>query len=475
MAGIGEGNGGSREGALGRIRSHYDSGAFLEALARRVAVPSTSQDPAFAPCLWRYLEQEIAPAARGMGFEARVEPNPEEGGGPLLTAVRQEDGARPTVLVYGHGDTVLGQEGQWREGRDPWTLDRDGDRLYGRGAADNKGQHSINLAALEAVLAERGRLGFNAKLLVETSEETGSKGLRAFAAANRERLAADVLVASDGPRVAPDRPTLFLGSRGVVNYALEIDAREGSHHSGNWGGLLSNPATRLASAVASLVDARGRILVEGLRPPPMTNAVRAAIADCAVEGGPGAPEIDPGWGEPGLTPWERVFGWNALEVLAWEAGDAARPVNAIPPRARAVIQMRFVAGSDEAGFLPAIRAHLDAQGFRDVQAAPLRTVMQATRTPLDDPWVRRIAASLERTLGRPPALLPNLGGSIPNDVFTDLLGMPTIWVPHSYAGCSQHAPDEHALAPLLREGLEMMTGIFWDIGARTKEEKSGTA
>ena len=103
---------------------------------------------------------------------------------------------------------MLGHEGQWREGRDPWTLDRDGDRLYGRGTVDNKGQHGIALAALEAVLAERGRLGFNARLLVETSEETGSKGLRSFAEANRERLAADVLIASDGPRVAPDRPTV---------------------------------------------------------------------------------------------------------------------------------------------------------------------------------------------------------------------------------------------------------------------------
>ena len=194
---------GMREGALARIREHYDSGAFIEVLARRVAVPSTSQDPEFAPHLRRYLEEEIAPAAEGMGFEVRVEPNPEEGGGPLLTAVRQEDEALPTVLVYGHGDTVLGHEGQWREGRDPWTLDRDGERLYGRGTVDNKGQHGIALAALEAVLAERGRLGFNAKLLVETSEETGSKGLRAFAEANRQRLAADVLIASDGPRVAP--------------------------------------------------------------------------------------------------------------------------------------------------------------------------------------------------------------------------------------------------------------------------------
>ena len=368
-----------------RVRDHYDNGAFIDTLARRVAVPSTSQDPAFALHLWRYLEEEIAPAARDMGFEVAVDPNPESGGGPLLTAVRQEDDALPTVLVYGHGDTVLGHEGQWRDGRDPWTLDRDGDRLYGRGTVDNKGQHGIALAALETVLAERGRLGFNAKLLVETSEETGSKGLRAFAEANRERLSAHVLIASDGPRVAPDRPTVFLGSRGVVNFSLDIDAREGGHHSGNWGGLLSNPATRLASAVASMVDARGRILVEDLRPPPMSNAVRTAIADCAIDGGPGAPEIDPDWGEPGLTPWERVFGWNALEVLAWGAGDADRPVNAIPPRARAVIQMRFVAGSKEEKFEPAIRAHLDAHGFEDVQLAQMRTVMKATRTPLDDP------------------------------------------------------------------------------------------
>ena len=464
-SGEGTGEAGTRNGALDRVRDHYDSGAFVETLARRVAVPSTSQDPDFAPHLWRYLEEEIAPAARDMGFEAAVDPNPESGGGPLLTAVRHEEVALPTVLVYGHGDTVLGHEGQWRDGRDPWTLDPDGDRLYGRGTVDNKGQHGIALAALETVLAERGRRGFNAKLLVETSEETGSKGLRAFAEANRDRLAADVLIASDGPRVAPNRPTVFLGSRGVVNFSLDIDAREGGHHSGNWGGLLSNPATRLASAVASMVDARGRILVEDLRPPPMSNAVRTAIADCAIDGGPGAPEIDPDWGEPGLTPWERVFGWNALEVLAWGAGDAARPVNAIPPRARAVIQMRFVADCDEEKFEPAIRAHLDEHGFKDVQLAQMRTVMKATRTPLDDPWVRRVMVSLEETLGRPPALLPNLGGSIPNDVFTDVLGMPTIWVPHSYAGCSQHAPNEHALAPLLREGLEMMTGIFWDIGA----------
>ena len=73
-------------------------------------------------------------------------------------------------------------------------------------------------------------------------------------------------------------------------------------------------------------------------------------------------------------------------------------------------------------------------------------------------------ASIEKTLGRGPMVLPNLGGSLPNDVFAQTIGLPTIWVPHSYASCSQHAPNEHLLASVAREGLDIMTGIFWDLG-----------
>ena len=151
-------------------------------------------------------------------------------------------------------------------------------------------------------------------------------------------------------------------------------------------------------------------------------------------------------------------------MLAFETGTPGNPVNAVPPSATAYCQVRFVAGSDHAGFERAIRDHLLAEGFGMVQLEPTRMAMAATRTNLENPWVGRILASLGQTLGQPPAVLPNLGGSIPNDVFTDLLGMPTIWVPHSYAGCSQHAPNEHLLLPIVREGLGMMAGIYWDIG-----------
>ena len=121
-----------------------------------------------------------------------------------------------------------------------------GERLYGRGVADNKGQHSINLAALAVVLAERGRLGFNSTILLETGEEIGSPGLREFCERNGERLGADLLLASDGPRLRPDRPTLYMGSRGALNFDLNVELREDGHHSGNWGGLLANPGIILA-------------------------------------------------------------------------------------------------------------------------------------------------------------------------------------------------------------------------------------
>src|SRR4029453_4028242 len=175
-------------------------------------------------------------------------------------------------------------------------------------------------------------------------------------------LAADVLIASDGPRLRSDRPTIFLGSRGAFNFDLSVRLRDGAHHSGNWGGVLANPGTILVNAIASLVDARGRILVPALRPAPIPQGVRRALA--VIEPGePDGPAIDADWGEPGLTPAERVFGWTAREVLAFRTGNPERPVNAIPPRASAHLQMRFVAGCDWRTFAPAIRAPLDQHGF----------------------------------------------------------------------------------------------------------------
>ena len=178
----------------------------------------------------------------------------------------------------------------------------------------------------------------------------------------------------------------------------------------------------------------------------------------------GAPAIDPDWGEPGLTPAEKVFGWNTLEVLAFTTGNPAQPVNAIPPTARAHCHIRYVVPSDPDTFIPGIRAHLDANGFECVEITADPNRMAATRLDPDHPWVRWAVDSITRTTGTPPAILPNLGGSLPNDVFADVLGLPTLWVPHSYPACSQHAPDEHVLESVCADALRIMAGLFWDLG-----------
>jgi acetylornithine deacetylase/succinyl-diaminopimelate desuccinylase-like protein len=463
----------TRAQATAHALDYFDSGRFHADLARRIAIETESQESR-GDELHAYLQREIGPSLEAIGFRWRCVENPVAPCCPFLIAERWESDDLPTVLTYGHGDVIRGQGDRWTRGNGPWTLAIDGERIYGRGTADNKGQHTVNFAALAQVLAARGgALGFNVRVLLETGEEIGSPGLREIAEAHRQALVADVFIASDGPRLRADTPMLYLGSRGVMNFSLALKLREGGHHSGNWGGLLANPATILVNAIAGIVDGRGRILIDALRAPRPSNAVRHALADCAVEEGPepGA-AIDLEWGEPGFTPAERVFSSNTFEVLAMTAGNPAQPVNAVPPSAIAHCQMRFIAGSDWRRFLPAIRRHLDANGFGAIAIEQREHPMQATRLSPDDPWAQWAAQSLQTTTGIKPIILPNTGGSLPNDVFAEVIGLPTLWVPHSYGACSQHAPDEHLLAPVTRQALAIMAGLFWDLGERGTTPKA---
>nr|WP_319530664.1 hypothetical protein [uncultured Cohaesibacter sp.] len=126
----------------------------------------------------------------------------------------------------------------------------------------------------------------------------------------------------------------------------------------------------------------------------------------------------------------------------------------------------FVVGTERDEIIPALRRHLDANGFERIQIIPAdRAFFPATRLDPDHPWVIFAKQALKTATGMEPHLLPNLGGSLPNDCFADVLGLPTIWIPHSYAACSQHAPNEHILKSLSRQALLAMTGLFADISA----------
>ncbi|MEM7444840.1 MAG: M20 family metallopeptidase [Pseudomonadota bacterium] len=457
--------------AVDRAVAHLDTGAFERDLARRVAIPTVSQPPIEADACRAYLADEIGPALAALGCEWRIVENPDEPACPALIAVRNEDSNLPTIFCYGHGDVVRGLDDLWDEGLSPWRLERRGDRLYGRGTADNKGQHSILIEAQRAVLQTRGRLGFNLRWLIETGEEAGSAGLRQICRDNKDTLKADFLLASDGPRLSPDRPKLSLGTRGALNFTLSLKLRDGGLHSGNWGGLAANPATILANALASIADRRGKFAIEAWQPDSLTPSVKRALAKISFDKSQAANGgffADDDWGDESLSAAERVYGWNSFEVLSFIAGTPDRPVNAIPPWAEAHCQLRYVVGTDVENILPALRDHLDKNGFSQIEISqPDGVTFGATRTDPEAPLVLWAADIIERQSGAPIDILPNVGGSLPTDIFVEELGLPMLWVPHSYGGCGQHGPNEHLLLPAVREGLGIMTALFWEIGEGT--------
>ena len=454
-----------KEKAVQHATQYFDKGYFKKDLAELISVKTESQNN---ECnLENYYDQNIIPMLVKMGFKCRVMENPLSKANIILFAERIENADFSTILTYGHGDVVLGQDSCWDNGLSPYKLIEKDNRYYGRGTADNKGQHLINIKALNSLLSVQKKLGFNFKILFEMGEEIGSPGLKAFCQQNKELLKADVFIASDGPRISQKIPTIFTGSRGGINFDLSVNLRDNAHHSGNFGGILKDPSIILSHAIASITDARGQINIPEWLPTSLTPDIKEILAKLPlVDAGF---DLDPDWGQKELTMTERVFGWNSFSVLAMLSGEPEAPLNAISGHARSTCQLRFVVGTDVNKIIPALRNHLNSFGFEDVNIHESEmTPFPATRLEMNNSWLSLITKSLENSMGSKIDLLPNLGGSLPNDSFSEVLELPTIWIPHSYAGCAQHSPNEHMSVPLARQALICMTALFADLSKEAK-------
>ena len=159
----------------------------------------------------------------------------------------------------------------------------------------------------------------------------------------------------------------------------------------------------------------------------------------------------------GIQLQDALYRGSSQSAIALMGGEIQLGIDTV------VGQLRFVVGTDWQNAQATLREHLDVHGFSQVEIA-MGMHCGATRLDLHNPWVDWTMASLQASAGQPATLLPNLAGSLPNDIFADQLGLPTLWVPHSYPACAQHAPNEHLLAPVAREGLAVMAGLFWDLG-----------
>ena len=444
----------------------FVDGEFIANLRSLVSFVTDSKNSVSNENLIRYYVDGLSGIFAELGLQTEIIDNPITNAPPFLIGKRIESSELKTILLYGHGDTVPLQQELWNEGISPSKLKIIDEKIYGRGVADNKGQHLVNLMALLSVLKTRKKLGFNIKVIFEMGEEVGSPGLFELCEQYKDYLKSDVLIASDGPRVAVDVPTVFLGSRGAINFELEVKYREGAHHSGNWGGVLRDPGVRLSHALSIITNKTGNILIENWKPTSLTEEVRDRLKSLPNTVSKTL-EIDENWGEPGLSSNEKLFGWNSFSILAMKSGDIDVPVNAIQPSAKALCQLRFVVGTDENKVISSLREHLDQHGFQDIKIISENAInFEASRTNLDNVWLKKIEHILEEFYGDKIHVIPNLAGSLPNNCFTDILNIPTIWIPHSYKECSQHAPNEHLPINLLRDALLLMTNLYWNLGKK---------
>ena len=455
----------SPDQALENSNKWFTDGKFFDKLSSLVNIVTDSKNAVSVDDLTSYYTDGLSDILTELGLQTEIIDNPIKGGPPFLIGKRIESSELKTILLYGHGDTVPLQEGQWFEEIIPNELKVIGDKIYGRGVADNKGQHLINLLALLSVLKIRKKLGFNLKIIFEMGEEIGSPGLFDLCEKYKDYFKSDVLIASDGPRVAVDVPTVFLGSRGAINFELEAKYREGAHHSGNWGGVLRDPGVRLSHALSIITDKYGKILIENWKPTSLSVEVRDRLHSLPTTISETV-EIDENWGEPGLSSNEKLFGWNSFSVLALSSGNIDLPVNAIQPSAKALCQLRFVVGTDTNKVISSLRDHLDQNGFNDIKIITENAInFEASRTNLNNIWLKKVEHILEKFHRGKIHVIPNLAGSLPNNCFTDILGIPTIWIPHSYKECSQHAPNEHVPIELLQNSLLLMTDLYWNLGS----------
>ena len=451
--------------ALENSNNWFTDGKFFDKLSSLVNIVTDSKNAVSVEDLTSYYTDGLSDILTELGLQTEIIDNPIKGGPPFLIGKRIESSELKTILLYGHGDTVPLQEGQWFEEIIPNELKIIDDKIYGRGVADNKGQHLINLLALLSVLKIRKKLGFNLKIVFEMGEEIGSPGLFDLCEHYKDYFESDVLIASDGPRVAVDVPTVFLGSRGAINFELEAKYREGAHHSGNWGGVLRDPGVRLSHALSIITDKYGKILIENWKPPSLSAEVRNRLGSLPATISETL-EIDENWGEPGLSPNEKLFGWNSFSVLALRSGNIDMPVNAIQPSAKALCQLRFVVGTDPDEVITSLRDHLDQNGFNDIKIITENAInFEASRTNLNNIWLEKVEHIMKKFHRGKIHVIPNLAGSLPNNCFTDILGIPTIWIPHSYKECSQHAPNEHVPIELLQNSLLLMTDLYWNLGS----------
>lgn len=442
---------------LARAYANSHADQFREQLLDLIRIPSVSTEPQRAGDVLRAAEFLKADLLAAGVERAEIMPT---GGHPVVYAEWLKAGpSAKTVLIYGHYDV------QPAEMADGWTSDpfvpviRD-NVIYARGSSDDKGQAFIHAKVVESYLKGAGSAPVNIKVLYEGEEEIASVNLKAFIEANLDLLKADVVVISDTGMIDPDQPAVCVGVRGLTYMQIDVQAANIDLHSGQFGGIVHNPALALAQIIARFHDEDNHVTVPGFYDDvvALSPAEREALkaTDIPVERLKAETGIPAAWGEEGYTLRERVGTRPTLEInglLSGWTGEGSKTV--LPAKAMAKVSCRLVANQDPQKIYEQVRdfvAEISPAGVR--VKVSLLSSGEAASMDINDPAMQAVKRAYERGWGKAPIYLRE-GGSIPVVAdFRKLLGVPVLLMGYGLNTDGPHGPDEHYSLAMFHRGID---------------------
>ncbi len=434
---------------------------FLNELLDLLRIPSVSADSKYQADVARTAEWIRDRLIEAGAEQVRICPT---AGHPIVYAEKIINPKLPTVLVYGHYDV------QPPDPLDLWhsppfePIIKD-EKIYARGACDDKGQMYMHIKAFEMMM-QCNSLPCNVKFMIEGEEEIGSPNLGVFVQENTELLKADIILVSDTSMIANDVPSITVGLRGLSYVEVEVTGPNRDLHSGTYGGAVGNPVNILCQMIASLHDKNRHITIPGFYDDVLvlTNEARNDLNQRPFDHNEYCQYLAVGdtHGEKGYTVTEQVSIRPTLDVNGiWGGytGEGAKTV--LPSKAYAKISMRLVPKQNAEKI-----TELFTQHFESMAPPSVKVVVrphhggEPALTPTDSIGYRAALKAMQHTFGKTP-IPTREGGSIPIiALFERVLGLKTILLGFGLDSDAIHSPNEHYGLFNYYKGIETIPHFF---------------
>lgn len=442
---------------------------FLDELFDLLRIPSISADSKFQKDVLRaadFVKNSLESAGVDKAETCETE------GHPIVYGEKLIDQNLPTVLVYGHYDVQPADPYELWDSPPFEPVIKD-DKIYARGACDDKGQMYMHIKAFETMMATNS-LSCNVKFMIEGEEEVGSDNLGNFVKENKEKLAADVILISDTAMIANDVPSITVGLRGLSYLQVEVTGPNRDLHSGVYGGAVANPINILCEMISSLKDEHNRVTIPGFydKVAELAGEERKALnkAPFDLEAYKKDLDIDDVNGEKGFTTLERVGIRPSLDVNGiWGGyiGEGAKTV--LPSKAYAKISMRLVPDQQSDEITQLFMKHFKAIAPKSVKVkvTPHHGGEPAV-TPTDSTAYAAASAAFEESFNKTPIPTRD-GGSIPIvSLFEKELKLDTVLMGFGLDSDAIHSPNEHYGVFNYFKGIETITLFYKHLAAKSK-------